>query len=181
MAHSPIDHVMDTGPDHEGRVVWEFFHGVELPLPRIFGFKITKFMLLELIAAGLILLIYLPLARRAPSGTLPKGTWWNCFESLLTFVRNEIAKPNLDPPAGHHDHEPANRLRELPGSSHHELPGGSHHHEQDAGLDDAPPPREEKILGLSEADMYVPFLWTLFLFVLFCNLLGMFPFMGSPT
>jgi len=24
-------------------------------------------------------------------------------------------------------------------------------------------------------------LWTLFLFILFCNLLGMFPFMGSPT
>ena len=32
-----------------------------------------------------------------------------------------------------------------------------------------------------EADRYVPYLWTVFLFVLFCNLLGMFPFMGSPT
>src|SRR5262249_44937305 len=28
---------------------------------------------------------------------------------------------------------------------------------------------------------YVPFLWTLFLFVLFNNLLGMLPWMGSPT
>ena len=28
---------------------------------------------------------------------------------------------------------------------------------------------------------FVPFLWTIFLFVLFCNLLGMFPFLGSPT
>ena len=28
---------------------------------------------------------------------------------------------------------------------------------------------------------YVPFLWTMFLFILFCNLLGMFPFLGSPT
>jgi F-type H+-transporting ATPase subunit a len=27
----------------------------------------------------------------------------------------------------------------------------------------------------------VPFLWTQFLFILFCNLLGMFPFLGSPT
>src|SRR5439155_17259666 len=89
---------------------------------------------LELIAAALILLIYIPLARRASSGELPKGWGWNMFESLLTFVRNEIARPNL---------------------------GGEHHPE--------------------EADKYVPFLWTLFLFILFCNLLGMFPFMGSPT
>src|SRR5262249_25412263 len=32
-----------------------------------------------------------------------------------------------------------------------------------------------------EADRYVPYLWTVFLFVLTCNLLGMFPFLGSPT
>ena len=32
-----------------------------------------------------------------------------------------------------------------------------------------------------DADKYVPFLWTLFLFILFNNLLGMFPFLGSPT
>ncbi len=27
----------------------------------------------------------------------------------------------------------------------------------------------------------MPYLWTVFLFVLFCNLLGMIPYMGSPT
>ncbi|HMC64085.1 MAG TPA: F0F1 ATP synthase subunit A, partial [Gemmataceae bacterium] len=32
-----------------------------------------------------------------------------------------------------------------------------------------------------DADRYVPFLWTLFFFILFNNLLGMFPWMGSPT
>src|SRR5262249_17883817 len=32
-----------------------------------------------------------------------------------------------------------------------------------------------------DADMFVPFLWTLFVFILFCNLMGMFPFLGSPT
>ena len=31
------------------------------------------------------------------------------------------------------------------------------------------------------ADKYLPFLWTLFLFVLMCNLLGMIPFLGAPT
>src|SRR5205807_3239657 len=36
-------------------------------------------------------------------------------------------------------------------------------------------------IGERDADRFVPFLWTLFLFVLFNNLLGMFPFLGSPT
>jgi F-type H+-transporting ATPase subunit a len=95
-----------------------------------YHFQLTKFMVLELLAAVLILAIYIPLARRSRDGQLPKGRWWNAFESLLTFVRNEIAKPNL---------------------------------------------------GEKDADKYVPYLWTLFLFLLFCNLLGMFPFLGSPT
>lgn len=125
---NPMHHVQDSS-------VWEFFDRmagdkVELQLPHLFGFQITKFMLLELLAAGLILAIYIPLARRAANGALPKGPWWNCFESLLTFIRNEVARPNL----GEHD-----------------------------------------------ADRFVPFLWTLFLFILFCNLLGLFPFLGSPT
>jgi F-type H+-transporting ATPase subunit a len=133
--HEPhaFDHVMDSK-------TWEFFNevfgGVEFDLPAFripftnHDFQVTKFMILELIAAILIILIYVPLARRARTGELPKGRSWNAFESLLTFVRNEIAKPNL---------------------------------------------------GEKEADKYVPYLWTLFLFLLFCNLLGMFPFMGSPT
>ena len=118
-----MEHVKDSP-------VWEFFHGVEMPLPNILGFQFTKFMILELIAAGLILAIFIPLARRAHAGGLPRGAWWNAFESLLTFIRNEVAKPTL----------------------------GEHH-----------------------ADKFVPFLWTLFLFILFMNLLGMFPFLGSPT
>jgi F-type H+-transporting ATPase subunit a len=126
--HEPnaLEHVIDD-------VKLTFFHAFppqEWHLPKIFGFQITKYMLLEVIAGGLILLIYIPLAKRAQSGTPPKGWWDNCFEVLLTFVRNEMAKPNF----------------------------GEHH-----------------------ADKYVPFLWTLFLFILFNNLLGMFPFAGSAT
>ncbi len=36
-------------------------------------------------------------------------------------------------------------------------------------------------LGEHDGDKYTPFLWTLFLFILFCNLLGMIPMLGSPT
>jgi len=36
-------------------------------------------------------------------------------------------------------------------------------------------------IGEKDADDYLPFLWTLFFFVLGCNLFGMVPWMGSPT
>jgi F-type H+-transporting ATPase subunit a len=36
-------------------------------------------------------------------------------------------------------------------------------------------------IGEHDADRYVPFLWTMFFFVLVCNLLGLLPFSGSPT
>jgi F-type H+-transporting ATPase subunit a len=95
---------------------------------------LTKFMVLEVVAAVLVFLIYWRLARRIKSGELPKGRWWNFFETLLVFVRDDIARPSL----------------------------GGHHHTE-------------------EADRFLPFLWTLFLFILFCNLLGMIPGLGSPT
>jgi F-type H+-transporting ATPase subunit a len=131
MPHEPnsFDHVLDS---HKIELFPSLFGSpVEIELPKLFGvFQITKFMVLELIVAGLILAIFIPIARKAAGGALPKGRWWNAFESLLTFVRDKIARPSL----GEHD-----------------------------------------------ADRFVPFLWTLFLFVLFCNLLGMVPTMGSPT
>jgi F-type H+-transporting ATPase subunit a len=116
----------------------ELFEGKALDLPAVdlFGyrFQLTKFMILELVVAVLMIVIFIPLARRASSGALPRGRFWNAFESLLTFIRDDVARPNL----------------------------GGHHHPE-------------------EADKYLPFLWTLFLFILGCNLLGMIPFMGSPT
>ena len=36
-------------------------------------------------------------------------------------------------------------------------------------------------IGKHDADRYLPFLWTVFFFVLGCNLFGMLPWMGSPT
>jgi F-type H+-transporting ATPase subunit a len=36
-------------------------------------------------------------------------------------------------------------------------------------------------IGRHEADRYVPFLWTMFFFVLFCNLFGLLPWAASPT
>lgn len=107
-----------------------FFDFFETISPRFFNVPLgTKFMVLELIAALLVLAIYVPMANRAASGETPKGWWWNTFESILTFLRERVAKPTL----GH------------------------------------------------DADRFLPFLWTLFLFILFNNLLGILPFLGSPT
>jgi F-type H+-transporting ATPase subunit a len=187
MAHDPLSHVMDVKPFNETDppqwVLFDSLFGREIyvPLPNIFGFQITKFMVLELIAAGLILAIYLPLARRARNGSLPKGPWWNAFESLLTFVRNEIAKPNIDPPPDQHGHHAEGH------DSHAHAEAQPAHGEQGKEslvLADKTAPADDlhSTAGrLSEADKYVPFLWTVFLFVLFCNLLGLIPFMGSPT
>jgi len=123
---SPLEHVMDEDTH------WTIFKeiGLEIPLPNIMGFQITKFMLLEVIAAAIILALFIPLARRSRSDGPPKGPLWNALEAVLTFIRDQVAKPYI----GEHD-----------------------------------------------ADRFVPFLWTLFLFLLVNNLLGMIPFMGSPT
>lgn len=116
-----FDHVVDS---QFVEIFPSQFFGFNLP------FGLTKFMVLELIAAILILVIFIPLAKRAENGDPPKGLFWNTFESLLTFIRERVAKPAI----GEHD-----------------------------------------------ADRFVPYLWSVFLFILFCNLLGMIPFMGSPT
>lgn len=94
------------------------------------GFAISKFMILELVVAVLLVAIFTSLARRLKDGKVPKGRLWNLFESFLLFIRNDIAEPAI----GHHD-----------------------------------------------AARFTPFLWTIFMFVLGLNLLGMLPWLGAPT
>jgi F-type H+-transporting ATPase subunit a len=106
------------------------FPRITVYLPQVFGFQLTKFMVLELVAAVLMLLIFLTLARCIRGGGPPKGLFWNFFEVMLVFIRDEVARPSI----GKHD-----------------------------------------------ADKFLPFLWNIFFFILFCNLLGILPWAGSPT
>ncbi len=100
-----------------------------IKLPEIFGFQITKFMVLEVVASLIILAIFIPLARKIRTGEPIKGRFWNMMEAFLMFFRDNVTRPAI----GH------------------------------------------------GADKYLPIIWTTFFFVLLCNLLGMVPFMGSPT
>ena len=60
----------------------------------------------------------------------PRGRLWNLLESVLVFLRDEVARPAI---------------------------------------------------GMKEGDKYVPLLWTIFLFILGMNLMGMVPWVGAPT
>jgi F-type H+-transporting ATPase subunit a len=52
-------------------------------------------MVLELVAALLMILIFTSLARRIQAGGSPKGLFWNFFEALLLFIRDEVARPSI--------------------------------------------------------------------------------------
>ncbi len=121
--HLPFGLHIDLPMIDLGSVQW---FGTEIPL----RLQVTKFMVLELVAAVLMILIFIPLAWRLRGGRSPRGRLTNFFEAVLEFIRNEVARPAI----------------------------GSH-----------------------DADRFLPFLWTVFFFVLFCNLLGLIPWAGSPT
>ena len=92
---------------------------------------ITKYIVIEIMAAALMLLIFIPMATRLRGGQPAKGRFWNMFEVLLVYLKDQVIVPAIGSP--------------------------------------------------KDAAPYIPYLWTLFFFVLFCNLAGMMPWMGSPT
>jgi F-type H+-transporting ATPase subunit a len=115
---------------------------------------VTKYQILLAVAALLLLALFLPLARRIATGEPVRGPLWNFLEALLLFIRDDVVRPNIK---SGHDHD------------HHAHDDGHGHHDH--------PPHDPHAL----ADRYLPLIWTLFLFILTCNLLGMIPFLGSPT
>ena len=108
------------------------------------GFAISKYMILELVVAAVMVLIFTRVAKQLSSGDPPKGRFANLFEAFLVFLRDNVARPAIDDPPGH-GHE------------------------------------DDHALPAHRGDSFVPMLWTLFFFVLGCNLLGMVPWAGSPT
>ena len=67
----------------------------------VIDFSITRQLLFVFIAALLLLIIMLRLSSRYKKGigrdTAPKGVWQNMLEVLITFIRDEVAKPAIGP------------------------------------------------------------------------------------
>lgn len=148
----------------------DYFHHVrdfpylELPfekklhLPEVFGFQLTKFMVLQLAAGVICLFVFRGLAKRARSGQPVRGRFWNFWEAIALFVRDEVVRPTIGD--GHHGH-------------HDDGHGDGHAHDShQSSLADT---------GSHYADKFLPFIWTCFFYVLVCNLLGAIPMLGSAT
>ena len=122
------------------------------------GFGVSKYMILELVVAAIMVLLFTRLAAKLRSGAPPRGRLTNMLEAMVVFVRDQIARPAIDS----HDH-------------HDEHHGHGHEpHGHGAAAVAAVHPAHD-------GDRFVPLLLTLFFFVLGCNLLGMVPWAGSPT
>ena len=115
-----LEHATDSSHWHFFETGWE---GFELP------FGITKYMVMILIAAGIMLAVFIPVARRLRSGEPPRGKLDNAVEFLLVFIRDQVARPSLG----------------------------------------------------KDANLFLPYLWTVFVFILLMNLLGLIPFMATAT
>jgi F-type H+-transporting ATPase subunit a len=59
------------------------------------GFCISKFMILELVAVAVLVVLFRRLSRKMKDGGPPRGRFWNLFESILVFIRDEIARPAI--------------------------------------------------------------------------------------
>ncbi|HSG69174.1 MAG TPA: F0F1 ATP synthase subunit A [Planctomycetaceae bacterium] len=164
--YDPAHHVQDA-------TQLELPFGIHVPLDLIPGsFELTKFMILQLIAFGLTLWIFRGLARRAASGEPVKGRWWNFWEALALFVRDQVVRPTI---GGHDDHGHGDD------GHHHAASGGGHiSHDSSEGVH-VQPGGTLAMNVAHPADRYLPFVWSCFFYVLICNLLGAIPFLGSAT
>ncbi len=63
------------------------------------GFCISRFMIVELVVAALLVIFFVRVARAVRSGDRPKGRLANFFEAFLEYLRDHVAKPAI----GEHD------------------------------------------------------------------------------
>jgi F-type H+-transporting ATPase subunit a len=126
---NPLEHVLDHPELELPWVNWPRFE-LKIHLPQIFGLQITRFMVMELVAALLVIVVMVPVVRHISRNYVSRGRFANMIEAMLLFIRDDVARPAI----------------------------GGH-----------------------AADRFLPYLWTVFFFVLFCNLLGMIPGAASPT
>jgi F-type H+-transporting ATPase subunit a len=132
------------------------------------GFLLTKFMVLQVVVVLLCFVIFRGLASRIRSGKPASGRFWNFWESLALFIRDEVVRPTIgDHAEGHHEDHHGNV--EFDGHDGHLLESNGH------GVN------SHTATLTHPADKYLPFIWSCFFYVLLCNLLGAVPSLGSAT
>jgi len=94
------------------------------------GICISKFLVIEVAVALVLLAVFAWLGRKVATGHPPRGRLWNLLEVFLIYLRDNVAR---------------------------------------------------SAIGKHDGDRFVPLLWTIFMFVLGCNLCGLLPWVGSPT
>lgn len=52
-------------------------------------------MVVEVVAALLMVALFVPLARRVRNGARPEGRLWNLLEMMVVFIRDQIARPAI--------------------------------------------------------------------------------------
>lgn len=99
----------------------------------VLDLSMTRHLLFALFASVLLLVLFLPVAGKYKRGvgrtSAPRGVVQNTLETLVIYIRDEVAKPNLG----------------------------------------------------AKTDKYLPYLLTVFFFILACNLLGLVPFGATAT
>jgi F-type H+-transporting ATPase subunit a len=162
----PFHHVRDSSIIELPQFVLNLLGRDEVRLPDILGFQLTKFMVLQVVAGLLTLLVFRSLAKNIAGGKPASGAFANFWESIAVFIRDNVVRPTL---GGHHDDHVVDSHGEHHLVHHDEPP-----HQPPIGhesTDHSPHPE----------DKHLPFVWTCFFYILFCNLLGAIPFLGSPT
>ncbi|MCA9060031.1 MAG: F0F1 ATP synthase subunit A, partial [Planctomycetaceae bacterium] len=173
-ASDPFHHVRDAlgfdipGGDVDG-------HHLDIPIPQVLhdlgiDFRTTKFMLLQVLAAAIVFFIFQGLGRRAKGGNPVAGRFWNFWEAIALFIRDEVVRPTI----GDHHHDDHHGHAEPHDSPLHTAHVHAPHHD-----DHGHGPADSH--GSHAADKYLPFIWTCFFYILICNLLGAIPSLGSAT
>ncbi len=131
--HSPMDHVVPHALHEEPLFSMHVGSG-DVPALNIYdgvyNFFITNHLMMSAFSAVVVMLVFFHVASRVkPKGEgleayKTRGTLANLFETMCTFVRDEMVRPNLG----------------------------------------------------ALTDKYIYYIWTVFFFVLFCNVLGLIPF-----
>ena len=165
---SPLAHVVD-----HNNLELPWFG--EVDLPNIFGrFQITRFMVMEVVASCLVVLVVVPLVRHIAKNPVTHGRFWNLIEMFILFIRDGVARPVIDGDGDGHGHGEHGHVPDEfdPTAAHVGLLGGA------PGISLAKPKTPH--VG-RDSDIFMPFLWTMFFFILFNNLLGVIPGGASAT